>query len=485
MIVPLPSYLRVLLAGFFASVLLASCQSSKSPEKVQDALDLSSQDGGNKCGQIGPQGCCAGSTLVWCENGVLQEAKCAATPACGWNSFTGGYDCGTDGAADPTGTFPWACEESGVTPGTDAAGTDVSGTDVAGTDVSGGDLTDLVDAVDVPSVNLSDATDAASADLQDLNYLADTDSSSGDDNWVPDEVSEDDVPPDITDTFIDEDTICTPECFGKECGSDGCEGICGNCSANLICQANYCVPPGTCPPPAWSEDVLKIVQLDVQNSGMQGNGLDVDGNPATCAPMGNCSGGVDNQLGGLLGQLEQFVDMTAELQTFLAQNADSAYLAEMIGFNTNGTPFTMNMYRGSAILPKDQCDWQTEKCGYLVGKGEIMPDTCLPYMYFDNATVLNGKLQAGGLGYKVRFPNLYAHGYGCRRCCGWSHGDRDWDHPGGRRSPHWASRCHPRLGRSQERHYVHDRPYPRRRRTAGFQRHDQESRRYVRHPGHG
>jgi len=37
--------------------------------------------------------------------------------------------------------------------------------------------------------------------------------------------------------------VCQPDCGGKECGDDGCGGICGECSEGLSCEANHCGPP--------------------------------------------------------------------------------------------------------------------------------------------------------------------------------------------------------------------------------------------------
>ena len=34
------------------------------------------------------------------------------------------------------------------------------------------------------------------------------------------------------------DLICIPDCFGKECGDDGCGGSCGWCPAGIICNPN-------------------------------------------------------------------------------------------------------------------------------------------------------------------------------------------------------------------------------------------------------
>jgi hypothetical protein len=45
-------------------------------------------------------------------------------------------------------------------------------------------------------------------------------------------------------------TACTPDCAGKSCGSDGCQGVCGTCGAGETCAAGACasVPdPATVP----------------------------------------------------------------------------------------------------------------------------------------------------------------------------------------------------------------------------------------------
>ncbi|HIA01625.1 MAG TPA: hypothetical protein EYN66_06895 [Myxococcales bacterium] len=42
---------------------------------------------------------------------------------------------------------------------------------------------------------------------------------------------------------------CTPNCFGKECGFDGCGGLCGKCAPNQICDSfNKCQSGGGCTP---------------------------------------------------------------------------------------------------------------------------------------------------------------------------------------------------------------------------------------------
>ncbi|MEZ4269593.1 MAG: hypothetical protein R3F39_24810 [Myxococcota bacterium] len=61
------------------------------------------------CGGISYQGCCDGEVLYYCEAGNPVMLDCGINPSCGWSEGPGFYDCGTDGAPEPFGTFPKAC----------------------------------------------------------------------------------------------------------------------------------------------------------------------------------------------------------------------------------------------------------------------------------------------------------------------------------------------------------------------------------------
>ena len=73
-------------------------------------------DSGGGCGSVTYEGCCNGDELRYCENGTLTTMACSAG-TCGWEASGGFYDCGTSGAADPSGAHPKNC--GGVTPTTD------------------------------------------------------------------------------------------------------------------------------------------------------------------------------------------------------------------------------------------------------------------------------------------------------------------------------------------------------------------------------
>jgi hypothetical protein len=47
--------------------------------------------------------------------------------------------------------------------------------------------------------------------------------------------------------------VCTPNCAGKYCGSDGCGGSCGTCSAGYVCISDrYCAGESPSEPPVES-----------------------------------------------------------------------------------------------------------------------------------------------------------------------------------------------------------------------------------------
>jgi len=68
------------------------------------------------CGDVTDVGCCDASGVLWyCENNTVKSIDCNQSPSCGWKADASFYDCGTDGAADPSGANPIACE-GGCTP---------------------------------------------------------------------------------------------------------------------------------------------------------------------------------------------------------------------------------------------------------------------------------------------------------------------------------------------------------------------------------
>lgn len=43
-----------------------------------------------------------------------------------------------------------------------------------------------------------------------------------------------------------EETVCQPDCVGKQCGDDGCDGSCGDCGGQWLCQDGNCQCQADC-----------------------------------------------------------------------------------------------------------------------------------------------------------------------------------------------------------------------------------------------
>jgi len=191
---------------------------------------------------------------------------------------------------------------------------------------------------------------------------------------------------------------CVPNCEGKECGPDLCGGECGTCDpATEVCVlgTGLCEVAGDCTKVTFEPMGLKVNYMAVGKGGHPGEALDVDGDPDTCAPVEDCEGGLNNMLSGLLGQLAQFVDADAEIAKALDEG-QIVLIAESVGYKDDGSEFTMNMYIGDPVEDKAVCDFQTAVCDYTVKADSLDPVTCVPVITFDNATVTDGALKAGG-----------------------------------------------------------------------------------------
>jgi hypothetical protein len=71
--------------------------------------------------------------------------------------------------------------------------------------------------------------------------------------------------PDGSDVNPRADAPCIPDCAGKECGGDGCGGICGKCATPGCDENGQCIggplPPGACTNPV---DMSKLEDNDLK-----------------------------------------------------------------------------------------------------------------------------------------------------------------------------------------------------------------------------
>ena len=70
---------------------------------------------GCECGKYPVKGCCEGKIAYSCDTGwgdyVLWDIDCTDNPSCGWDPIWEIYSCMTDGAEEPSGTYPKDCDE--------------------------------------------------------------------------------------------------------------------------------------------------------------------------------------------------------------------------------------------------------------------------------------------------------------------------------------------------------------------------------------
>jgi hypothetical protein len=145
-------------------------------------------------------------------------------------------------------------------------------------------------------------------------------------------------------------------------------------------------------------DFTKVTHLALGLGGHPGQALDVDGNPATCAPSADCSGGMDNAL-GLISTFANPAIADA------VQQGDVALVVSFEGHETGA--FLLGVYEAQPV--GWACDWQTETCAYNLDTESVDPATCLPLIALD-AISDGANVIAGGPGYLFPFSLPLADG---------------------------------------------------------------------------
>ncbi|MFH1532228.1 MAG: Ig-like domain-containing protein, partial [Pseudomonadota bacterium] len=176
---------------------------------------------------------------------------------------------------------------------------------------------------------------------------------------------------------------CTPSCAGKVCGANGCGGFCGVCPFGESCSE-----AGSCE--AGCVVSSKLTQFVPGVGGHPGEALDVDAEPATCAPVNDCEQGLDNEASTFLAALVDFFPGALE-------GGDAMILLSASGPLQAEVPFTLGLFAVDLVAPLD-CDVQTQTCDYAPIAGG-------PPAQFDNAQIdAQGLLTAGGPAYDVMVP---------------------------------------------------------------------------------
>ncbi len=166
------------------------------------------------------------------------------------------------------------------------------------------------------------------------------------------------------------------------------------CTYPDLCTGGQCIGVKTnmCPlcNKIFSDFDGKLTQFQIGTSGNPGDGIDVDGDPKTCAPDGDCSAGIDNAASVLAFIVNQpLIDSV--------NNGQFTFVAELAGYQGENIPFTLNLYYATMDISSKNvnCDQQQDVCNWLAMQTAFTAG-CQPKFSFKDAIVTGGVLTAGG-----------------------------------------------------------------------------------------
>ncbi len=201
-------------------------------------------------------------------------------------------------------------------------------------------------------------------------------------------------------TDCSDDSVCTLDSCHPTLGCLNLH-IDGGCDDGTACTTNDQCVAGACfggktnacdlCPVTQTDHANKITTLEVMGDGNPGSGLDVDGDPNTCAPSSGCGGGVDNALAPMAVLINPSINDSVNAGVV-------KWVVDLKDFDANA-PFSFSLYDSSLTDASELagCDFQTETCDYDVAQLSF-DQNCEPYFEFDNAVVTGNQLVAGGVG---------------------------------------------------------------------------------------
>ncbi len=157
------------------------------------------------------------------------------------------------------------------------------------------------------------------------------------------------------------------------------------CTQDDTCNSSMCVGIKTatcdsCASYSFGPIIQKATEVSISGDGQPGSGLDVDDNPETCAPVGNCAAGIDNAMAAVANAINAALKVGLE-------TGGAVMIAEIRDFKTEGTPFVLSLYEGFPDWSsKPNCDLVKDVCDYQVSWWSF-DAKCIPTVYLENVVV--------------------------------------------------------------------------------------------------
>lgn len=191
----------------------------------------------------------------------------------------------------------------------------------------------------------------------------------------------------------EEDTSCQPDCTGKECGSDGCLGVCGYCAYGYICDpTGKCVSsicPKQCSIIVNGQEIPKECGPDGCGGFCgfcdEGESCGDDGLCYDISCQGSCEGKVcgDDGCGHSCGNCEAGKICNEQGQCIPNPCGDVDYKGKCVDkFTQVECQNYQLVYKDCHQAPGTICGWNQ-----FVGKYDCIPETgCEPQCTFDDLT---------------------------------------------------------------------------------------------------
>jgi len=217
-------------------------------------------------------------------------------------------------------------------------------------------------------------------------------------------------------------------CTGQDaCVGGACKGTAKSCDDGNPCTLDSCSPASGC------QNLFAATPCD-------------DGNPCTTGDAcsgGKCVGGAvvcescDYEFSDAVDRANKMaIAKDATAATALDLNGDGKYDNSMAGiaglaneplqdsldkgsvhlllehhdFKSTGGLYTLAAFVGELASGYETCEFTSAYCGYVASADSVDMDTCTALVAFDNATVFQGKLTAGGAAYKFPWQIPLAEG---------------------------------------------------------------------------